>query len=286
MCVSTAPAKFASTIVYGRATEILGRPVHVLGYQNVAENLGKGPNAMILPIPSATSMGPDNAIDARPFARILEGYRKALRSLIPVPRASRGPAPQAAAPEVQVFESGSYTVVLAHRAELGSIEAALATVPEAKRPSLSPVLIGIYQRWYPGWHIALCCFDASVGGPEPMLWQYQPLDPMHVFLPGLDAHDGSLPRLNVSVTLDHAVALGVDSPSADPSLRAAFVTLPAAMPANLAPLFPARVVGQAAMTNRLANGDWYLPAVPTRASLAAALSQRRKPPGAEVGAQR
>jgi hypothetical protein len=282
MCVSAAPAKFASTIVYGRATELLRRPVHVLGYQNVAKNLADGPNAMILPIPSATPMGPDNALDARPFARILEGYRTALYSLIPRSASpSRGPvAACAAPPPVQVFESGSYTVVLAHRAEIGAIEDALATVPEAKRPSISPALISIYQRWYSGWHIALCCFDASIGGPEPMIWQYQPLDPTHVFLPGLDAHDGGLPRLDDSVALDHAVALGVDSPSPDPSLRAAYVTLPSTVPAELAPLFPARVVGEASMTDRLANGDWYLPAVPTNASLAAALKQRRRPPGA------
>jgi hypothetical protein len=253
--------------------------VHVLGYQNVAENLAAGPNAMLLPIPSAKPMGRENAIDARPFARILEDYRMALRSLIPRSR-SRGPVPKPAPQQVQVFESGSYTVVLANRAELGSIAEALALVPERKRPSISPALIYIYQRWYPEWHVALCCFDASVGGPEPIIWQYEPLDPTHVFLPGLDGHDGRLPRLDVSVDVDHAVALGVDSPSTDPSLRAASITLSSSMPAELAPLFPTRVVGLASMTEPLANGDWYLPAIPTRASLAAALTQRRSPPGA------
>src|SRR5690349_25015611 len=107
MCVSAAPAKFASTIVYGRATEIAGRPGPVLGYQNVAKNLAAGPNAMILPIPAAAPMGPSHAIDARPFARILEEYRTALRSLNPAPAASRGLERSAARPQVQVFESGS-----------------------------------------------------------------------------------------------------------------------------------------------------------------------------------
>ena len=282
MCVSVAPAKFASTIVYGRATEIAGRSVHVLGYQNVAENLAPGPNAMILPIPAATPMGPSNAIDARPFARILEQYRAALRSLMPAPAAGRGLPRGAAPPQVQVFESGSYTVVLVHEAEIDAIQLALATVPEVKRPRISPALIHIYQRWYPGWHIALCCFDGGVGGPEPMLWRYEPLDPTHVFLPGLDAHDGGLPRLDDVVALDHAVALGIDSPSPEPSLRAASIQIPSTLPSELAPLFPARVTGQASMTNQIANGDWYLPAIPTRASLQAALLERRRPPGARA----
>ena len=113
-----------------------------------------------------------------------------------------------------------------------------------------------------------------------MLWHYEPLDPARVFLPGLDAHDGHLPKLGTTVQLDHAVALGVDSPSTDPMLRSAFVRRPSTVPTKLAPLFPERVAGRASMTQHLANGDWYLPASPTHASLTAALHRRLPPPGA------
>ena len=295
MCVSAAPAKFASTIVYGRATERRGQQVHVLGYQNVARNRAKGPNAMLLPIPSAAPMGPGNAIDARAFSGVLEAYRVALRSMLPVFRGipSEGASAERSA-SVQVFDTGSYTVVLAHQAELGAIEAALAQVPAARRPSISSELIDAYRRWYPGWHLALCCFAAEGAGPEPMLWWYPPLDPSRVFLPGLDAHDGGVPQLGVQVEVDHAVALGVDAelPEFDlggsryprwvqrPWAPVAKVSLPASLPFSLRSLFPPRVAGTASMSGQLENGDWYLPAQPDVPSLEAALGQRVRPPGA------
>lgn len=294
MCVSAAPAKFASTIVYGRAAEYRGQQVHVLGYQNVARNRAKGPNAMLLPIPSAAPMGPHNAIDARAFSDVLEAYRVALRTMIPVYRGipSAGASERSAA--VQVFDSGSYTVVLAHHAELGAIEAALAQVPAARRPSISSELIDAYRRWYPGWHLALCCFAAEGAGPEPMLWWYPPLDPARVFLPGLDAHDGGVPKLGVEVEVDHAVALGVSgnlpeferTKGVQPRwvqrcwAPVAEVALPASLPSSLRELFPPGVAGTASMSGRLENGDWYLPAQPDVASLDAALGQRIPPPGA------
>ena len=56
-----------------------------------------------------------------------------------------------------MFESGSYTVVLARDASVEAIVAALEHVPPTKRPAVHEELLTHYLRWYPGWALALCC---------------------------------------------------------------------------------------------------------------------------------
>ncbi|NVB39342.1 hypothetical protein G6O69_15980 [Pseudenhygromyxa sp. WMMC2535] len=268
MSVSLTPAHFSSTVLYGRSVVIKGRCEHVLGYQNLAENLSGGPNAMILPLPAAAPMGPDNLLDVSSCRGLLERYRDALSS--PTPRGFSG--------KTQVFESGNYSVVLAQSASLGDIEDALEGVPESRRPKVDPLLLSYYMSWYPGWHIALCCFDTAVRKYEPLVWRYEPMDPELVFLPGLEASNGKTPRIGVPVTIDHTLALGIDNEVDDerPRVRA---LLPAGMAEHLLPYFPEVVCGRAKMGGRLVNGDWYLPAAGDRMALARALIERLPPPG-------
>ena len=63
MCVSAASASLSNTIVYCGLAEKNGRVVHVMGYQNRAENLAAGPNCMILHLPAVGPMSPDNMPD-------------------------------------------------------------------------------------------------------------------------------------------------------------------------------------------------------------------------------
>lgn len=64
MCCTLQPAQLSKTIVYAGRAQRQGKPVAVLAYQNTASS-SVGANAMVLPFPTDTTMGPDNIIDTR-----------------------------------------------------------------------------------------------------------------------------------------------------------------------------------------------------------------------------
>jgi uncharacterized protein (DUF427 family) len=199
MCCTFAPARLSDTILYSGDALWEGRYVHVLAYQNMASTAG--PNAMILPLP-ALRLGPENAVDARPFGTFLEDIREATRwerDLANLEAKGRS------AEEAEVFDVGSYTVVLS--ASASAVLGALGEVPANRRPAINARMIEAFSLHYPGWPVALCCWNGDLQ-PEPLLWWYEPRDPEQLFAPALDAHDGGPPDLGVEVLVDHHVAFG------------------------------------------------------------------------------
>lgn len=260
MCITSAPARLSSTTVFGNRAVLAGKRVHVLGYQNTAHNFSGQPNAMIIPIPSSVALGPDNMIDTRPFGRFMTDYAAALR-----PRergVMRGGVDRSLGflGEVQTFECGSYTVVLAHDADPTTIKAALDKLPAEKRPTIHEDLLASYERLYPGWHLAICCFNKDVSG-EPLLWWFEPAFD-NLFLPGLDAHDGGPPKLDVQVSIDHSLIVGVDEPRGRlaPDARASHVVRvsePRGVTDTHRSLFPMQIAGQIDKRGTTFNGDWF-----------------------------
>jgi len=110
-------------------------------------------------------------------------------------------------PAIQIFETDIYTVVLARSAS--DIPSALTRVPPEKRPGINAAIFKQYDKWYPGWTFALCCFNNSqLAKARPLIWWYEPLDKDTLFFPAIDAHDGRPPDLKATVRVDHAIALG------------------------------------------------------------------------------
>lgn len=178
-----------------------------MGYQNHAENQAEGPNCMILHIPSAAAMGPDNMIDGSKCPSVLKDLERMTRPRTrsrDEPRSLRS-KPQAAA---QVFDKGMYTVVLSTSGAAAA--AALEQVPTNRRPEVPPYFLGYYERLFPGWALALCCYEQASFVADPLLWWYEPMFPDKLFAPGLDAHDGRLPRLESKVHRDHRVIFGLE----------------------------------------------------------------------------
>jgi hypothetical protein len=207
MCVSAAPARLSNTIVYAGLAHRAGKRVHVMGYQNQAENLGDGPNCMLLHIPSAAPMSPDNMVDTSKCPSVLKDLDRAVRGASL--SLSRGPVPRPAAAVVHVFQKGLYTVVLANHWELAG--QALERVPAHQRPAISRELLAFYGKEFPGWHLALCCFDnREAVTADPLLWWFEPLFPQQLMAPGIDAHTGKPPRLGRSVSRDHVLLFGTD----------------------------------------------------------------------------
>ncbi len=208
MCCSTAPANFAATKILLNETSMTGvGRVHVLLYQNAVVSYA-GPNAMLLHIPSASSMGPENFIATTDFPGVLDDMVRAVEP--PAPNMTRALA--AAAASVQVFESGIYHVVLAMNP--AEIPAALDRVPPEKRPPLNQALFDFYARAFgDSWHVALCCFNTPwmAKAPPLMVW-YPPLatEEGRFRLPALDCHTGEVPDLDATVDVDHWLFVASD----------------------------------------------------------------------------
>lgn len=203
MCVTTAPARLSNTILY--AAEVREH-THVLGYQNTVQNLAPGPNAMILPFPAIPgSMTRENVVSTEYCPNLLKDMA---RTIMPVSRGAFDGTRSFGPKKVEVFESGIYTVVLAHNTK-DIPEALQHDVPSHKKPNISPELFEAYSRWYPQWPIALCCFNnRDAASATPMLWWYYTISPRFLFAPAVDCHTGGVPDLYAPVDVDHTVIIG------------------------------------------------------------------------------
>lgn len=290
MCITFREAELSNTKLYAGEARRGDTYVHVIAYQNKVAT--KGPNAMILPLPAAVMPGPENVVDTRGFKRFLDDIHRATerrtkdRSVL----LDLGPSPRA-----QVFDVGSYTVVLA--ASPLAVPQALANVPANKRPAVNTLVLGAFEELYPGWPLAVCCWDGSFEA-EPLLWWYEPRNPDQLFAPALDAHDGQPPRTDAEVRVDHHVAFGSTlRPGGDEVHYQDDVNIRNARPAPswLAPhesasqddsppprpvaatgLLPPRVRGTR-LTGSMPNGDFWL----STASLSG--PAQRRAPGAAQG---
>ena len=248
MCCSAGPAHFSNTILYAAEVhDIEGDPVrHVLGYQNTVENLADGPNAMILPIPAVPgTVSSKNVIDTSDAPNIL----KDMASLfMPVTR-SLGHAKSYSA-HVEVFDSGIYTIILAEDAR--AIPSALKRIRKDKCPSIKKEMFEAYAKWYPGWSIALCCFNnRDAAKATPMMWWYRPANPDRLFAPAVDAHDGNPPDLSAKVAVDHTVIFGSDR------MKFALEFNPRhSVPQVIRPYVNVKVVGHEYKGESMKNGDF------------------------------
>lgn len=199
MCMSSEPAHFSDTRLYvGRAVH-KKQDVHVLCYQNKA--ISETPNCMILPFPAKEPMTAENIIDTSESPRLLEDMADACRVFTKSIRRSLSLDSYSfnSAPVVQVFESGSYTVLLSESCQ--GMPAALSLVDEKKRPKISKEMLDGMEKLYPNHHFAICCWQGSVEA-EPLLWYYVPQNPDSLFFPTMDAHDGKPPVVDSMVYVD------------------------------------------------------------------------------------
>jgi len=203
MCVANAPAEFVGTRMYaGRVG-----PEHVLAYQNTARNRAEGPNAMLMHFPAVPgTMSERSVLPTDGCMRIFDDMTSAL-----IPLTRGGPSGSVMMSAASVFDAGIYTVVLADDAR--AIPAALARVAARKRPSVNQPLYDWYAETFPGFPVALCCFDnREAAKAAPLMWRYRPRNEDVLFYPALDCHSGGVPDLDTEVLVEHELfAEGTDS---------------------------------------------------------------------------
>ena len=248
MCISLHASEMSSTKLYAGEAHHNGRYVHVLGYKNKAVSLSPGPNAMLLPIPTAEPLGPENTFDTRTFDTFLDDIAQSTKTLTLSRGRSRGLLNDVYA----IFDVGSYTVVTGR--DMRALTLAAGTIPKEKRPELNLDVTLPMADLYPGWSFALCCWRGSIE-PEPLLWWYIPSNPDVLFAPALDAHDGKAPTKEM-VQTDHIVTFG--STLKTPVRADRDVRYRRQPPPEVAALLPTRAVGTQA-TGKMRNGDFFMP---------------------------
>lgn len=266
MCIVLNPAHLTDTIIYTAEVQRpdTGEVLHVIGYQNNVDNTRSGPNAMILPLPVRKDdhIGPGNIVDTRDFAGILRDYGNIIESFDPELRLTRGipdgiAMPAGAAEKgYEVFDSGNYTVALAHKPS--ALPQALAEVPTAKRPEIPTKFVIALSKLYADWPIAVCCFNGSVvKNPEPLLWWFRPRFPKVLFAPAIDAHDGNPPNIEDMVNRDHILAFSSFRMSGKP---VSFIEagVEQEVPIDKRWLFNPRMKGRV-IKHKTGNGDFTLP---------------------------
>jgi hypothetical protein len=205
---------------------------------------------MVLHFPAvAGTMSQANVIDTEGCPHLLRDMVSALApAMLAAGAAQAAPVSRA----VEVFDSGIYTVALA--GDPRDIPSALEQVPERKRPPLNKALFGWYHTTFPGWPVALCCFDnADAARATPMMWWYEPAYPDWLFAPAVDCHTGAIPDLRADVATDHWVVLGVSDLAGGMPVH-----YTDAVGDTLAAFLPERVIG-ARFDGRLRNGDFLAP---------------------------
>lgn len=205
MCISNSKADFSATKGYiGEAQTKEHGLVHVLGYQNSVKNKVDGPNAMILHFPAKELMGKNNVIDLGDKGK---GYLKDLCEKFEEKSRGLTKGVYTNFAKVEIFETGIYTVVISNKPSL--INEALKEIPENKRPDINPELMLWYEKNYPGYSVAVCCFDAKEAKAEQLFWWYKPINEDELFFPAVDCHSGGLPQFNETVATDHMLTCAV-----------------------------------------------------------------------------
>lgn len=264
MTIGKEGAELSNTQIYVGEAVRDDKLVHVLAYQNTAESYG--PNAMILPFPTSEPMGPNNIIDTRGFGKFLtdigEATRMRMRSAS-FSLGSKGFGGPAAAGVAQVFDSGSYTVILADH--VAQVPEALTRVPADKRPEITTQFLIRFGMMYPKQPVALCCWSGTLKS-EPLLWIYEPKNPEVLFVPTMDAHDGGPPDLDAMVQTDHVISAGsriveVGSPVNYTDL----MKTGGSLPSEFEGLLPSRVRGMK-IKRMVKNGDMFISVPELRAA--------------------
>ena len=254
MCVSNSPAEFTETLGYVGEALKDGDLVHVIGYKNRAKNLSSGPNAMILHFPADVAMNKDNVIEVKnkglmnkltsPFRRI-SSSRSMTKSVTN------------SAPKVEIFETGNYTVVLTNKPTLAY--EALESVPENKRPTMNKALLEWYEKTYPNWTIAICCFDnTEMVEADALFWWYKPMDKEHLIFPAIDSHRGGIPSKTTEVDVDHIISFSSLELNKSEKGLSLGEYKDYFLEEHNRDFFPSRVVGKDLTSRRLINGDFWI----------------------------
>lgn len=256
MCLSSGLAKFSGTTLYAGVAQrhdanLDSNLVHVIGYQNVAFNLSDSPNCMMLPFQAHTAMTQRNVVDMTSNKHALTDMRTALFPPVVMRRPPSNRPESSNDDPVHVFQHDIYTIVLGRVG--ADLLSGLRQVPVDQRPAISDEIITFWKTYYPGYHLALCCFNnTKAKEAAPMVWWYEPVHAQTIVAPAIDGHDGKAPTPGAPVHVDHTLITAWNGMKAGTTVQ-----YREAINGELLELLP-KVVTGAKYTKTLPNGDFLI----------------------------
>lgn len=207
-------------------------------------------NALVIPLMTKKFKSIRLLTDTAETPHLLSDIRKAVQ---PVSRGGlRRGGPVAfgkGADTVVIQQFDIYTIVTASRASL--IPDAVKSIESRKRPPLAADVFAAIEEWYDCPFAVACFNNADAGESKPIAFAYEPKYPGQFLIYTLDGHDGTVPDLDATVELDHAVFAGSYRASSGKPVRYSDD-----MPAGLTKFVPNFVVGEAfPKGTRMINGD-------------------------------
>lgn len=200
MCITTQNANLPNT--YVGAWDINHPQIgyrHILAYQNTPVSLSDQPNCMLLHVPSAEPLKPNDLLDTTGCEWLLQQM------------ASSGALTQGRAaflPTNHVFEMGIYHIAMLNDLQPEAVQEALMTVPINKRPTISNDFLAFFENYFPGYPLLLCCFNnCQSKNATPIIVHFTPKQPDLFRLNLLDAH-GHVPQIGQRQHFDRTLIVG------------------------------------------------------------------------------
>lgn len=206
-------------------------------------------NALVIPLMTAKFKSIRLLRETADMPRLLDNIRTAVQPSGGRGVLRRGKSPSFGVDTVVIEQFDIYTIVTASRASL--IPDAVKNIESRKRPPLAADVFAAIEEWYDCPFAVACFNNADAGESKPIAFAYEPKYPGQFLIYTLDGHDGTVPDLNGTVELDHAVfASSYRASTGNP------VRYTDAIPAALAKYVPKFVVGTAfPKGTRMINGD-------------------------------
>ncbi len=206
MCISLYPAHLTNTLIMGNVVEREGQTVHVVAYQNRVTNTSGKKNLMVLLVPAAAQLGPDNFIATSQAPNVLEDIVTATTVVSRGFTLGGGSEPTRGG--MVVFRHDVFTIGAGYCRSREDLEEALAQFPEDVRPDLNWSVLEDLPETHPGFQLVLAAFDVRDAAKALLAYWYVPTDPTTLFLPAFDAHDGRKPQPGAFVDVDHTIFVG------------------------------------------------------------------------------
>lgn len=196
-----------------------GRPVRVLTIACTTRNLGPegNGNAFIVPIPTADATTL-RSVETVGHERFVADLVRAARSAPGLPAAFKLAEDPLDEELRRTFGPDPHHVVFAE--SIDGLERARLMIPVQLRPPYNPALLEWYDRHFAEHAFALACFGhrAATRMP-PVMIVYEPSEPDHVYVPGLEGRSGRAPDLTADAWVDETLIIGTEDAACPHAVR-------------------------------------------------------------------
>ncbi len=202
MTITVYPANVEEIQTYSYATLLSEDPrtEHVTGFQLNATSVGDQVNCLFMHVPGNDLVQCDEPVETRNFMRSLTGMLPSLQY-----NGDKSTLDSFA------FETDNYVVAVAENAH--EIMKTFRSLPSEFQPAIDRTLVNLVI-WLTGEFMnhgfVILCWKGHLYMPAPVVVKYVPKNDDVLFVPGLSATDGELPKIGVPIRRNQRVGFAIE----------------------------------------------------------------------------